>query len=173
MLNAGTTRNHSTQIYNFVTCINTNLLGLHTLMTLRIYSAHDLEIERGRYANTPRHERICTFCNTSMGAKIVDYESHMAYKCDLYADFKAKLNTRLNKSPPIENTHLNNPELTLFIDTTADIVNLHYKPLLTKSTVLIEQNLDYIDAPTLQTVYMYIVPTGGPKKEETSFFYTT
>ena len=109
-----------------------------------------------------------------MGAKIVDYESHMAYKCDLYADFKAILITRLNISPPIENTHLNNPELTLFIDTTADIVNLHYKPLLTKSTVLIEQNLDYIDAPTLQTVYMYIVPTtyrGSQKSGDLIFLH--
>ena len=41
---------------------------------LRI-SAHDLEIERGRYANVPRDERICTWCNTSMGAKIVEDES--------------------------------------------------------------------------------------------------
>ena len=82
---------------------------------LRI-SAHDLEIERGRYANVPRDERICTWCNTSMGAKIVEDESHMLYECDMYEDIRAKLITRLNRSPPIQNTHPNNPELTRFID---------------------------------------------------------
>ena len=128
-------------------------------------SAHDLEIERGRYTNAPRDERICTWCNTSMGATIIEVKSHMLYECDLYEDIRAKLITRLNRSPPIQNTHPNNPELTLFIDqqalktdlmnmlspyTTsniddnpADSYNIYHKPLSIKPTALIEQKLNY------------------------------
>ena len=51
-----------------------------------------------------------------MGAKIVEDESHMLYECDMYEDIRAKLITRLNRSPTIQNTHPNSPELTLFID---------------------------------------------------------
>ena len=109
--------------------------------------------------------RICTWCNTSMGATIIEDESHMLYECDLYEDIRAKLITRLNRSPPVQNTHPNNPELTLFIDqqalrtnlmnilspyTTsninynpADSYNIHHKPLSIKPTALIEQKLNY------------------------------
>ena len=37
---------------------------------LRI-SAHDLNIERGRYSNTPRDQRVCHWCNTSNSMGIV------------------------------------------------------------------------------------------------------
>ena len=68
---------------------------------LRI-SAHDLQIERGRYSNTPRENRICTWCQTSMGISKIEDESHVLYECDLYAKYRSKLITNLNKTPVLE-----------------------------------------------------------------------
>ena len=67
----------------------------HDVITQLRISAHDLEIERGRYTNATRDKRICTWCNTSMGATIIEDESHMLYECHLYEDIRAKLITRL------------------------------------------------------------------------------
>ena len=91
----------------------------------------------------------------------------MLYECDLYEYIRANLITRLNRSPPIQNTHPNNPELTLFNfidqqalrtnlmdilspyktsninDNPADSYNIHHKPLSIKPTALIEQKLYY------------------------------
>ena len=68
---------------------------------LRI-SAHDLEIERGRYTNSPREERLCQWCKISMGSCITEDEDHILYDCDLYADLRAKLVTKLNNSPHVQ-----------------------------------------------------------------------
>ena len=57
---------------------------------LRI-SAHDLEIERGRYSNTPREKRICMWCKTSMGVETVEDEAHVLFNCDLYEKYRSKL----------------------------------------------------------------------------------
>ena len=117
---------------------------------LRI-SAHDLEIEKGRYTKTARDLRTCQWCNTCMGVKSVENENHVLFECDLYADQRAKLIERLNKSPPIaENNLLESPSnLSLdrnslrtnlmkllspyttnnLNDTESDIYNLHHKLL--------------------------------------------
>ncbi len=50
---------------------------------LRI-SAHDLQIEQGRYANQTREQRICSWCKTSMGLCVIEDENHVLYDCDLY-----------------------------------------------------------------------------------------
>ena len=47
---------------------------------LRI-SAHDLQIEKGRYNKTPLERRLCNFCRQS----VVEDEFHFMLKCDLYA----------------------------------------------------------------------------------------
>ena len=60
---------------------------------------------------------VCSFCACRK-------TESMLYECNLYEDIRAKLITRLNKSPLIQNTHPNNPELTLFIDQQALRTNL-------------------------------------------------
>ena len=75
---------------------------------LRI-SAHELEIERGRYTKTPKESRICHWCNTSMGVKTVENENHVLFECDLYANLRSKLITRLNKAPKITDIETNLP----------------------------------------------------------------
>lgn len=65
---------------------------------LRI-SAHDLEIEEGRYLNIPREERICKWCNISLSKKVVENETHVLYDCDLYGDLRNKMVKSLNQAP--------------------------------------------------------------------------
>jgi len=71
---------------------------------LRI-SAHNLEIERGRYTQTPRDKRICKWCKTSMNVDCTENENHVLYNCDLYTTERNKLITRLNK---IHSNSINN-----------------------------------------------------------------
>ena len=68
---------------------------------LRI-SSHDLEIECGRYNNISRENRICKWCNSSMGLKLLEDENHVLHTCDLYADLRAKLIKNLNNSPQVD-----------------------------------------------------------------------
>ena len=63
---------------------------------LRI-SAHDLQIERGRYVNMPRNERICTWCKTTLGQNIIEDEKHTLFDCDLYSTIRTNLIENLNK----------------------------------------------------------------------------
>ena len=64
---------------------------------LRI-SAHDYKIERGRYKNILRENRICDWCKTCMGVDMVEDEKHVLFSCDLYQKHRAKLLTNLNKA---------------------------------------------------------------------------
>ena len=52
-------------------------------------SSHDLEIERGRYTNTPRELRICKLCKTEP-----ETEFHFLLKCPYYNDLRVKYISR-------------------------------------------------------------------------------
>ena len=60
-------------------------------------SAHDLQIERGRYVNIPRKERICIWCKTTLGQNIIEDEKHTLFDCDLYSTIRNNLIDNLNK----------------------------------------------------------------------------
>ena len=49
-------------------------------------SSHDLAIERGRFENIPRDERICRYCNLNM----IENEYHFLLVCSLYRDLRRK-----------------------------------------------------------------------------------
>ena len=49
-------------------------------------SSHDLAIERGRFENIPRDERICRYCNLNM----IENEYHFLLVCPLYGDLRRK-----------------------------------------------------------------------------------
>ena len=68
---------------------------------LRI-SAHDLEIEKGRYDNTPREQRLCSWCNNSLGNHIIEDEEHVLFNCGLYANLRSYVIGSLINSPEIE-----------------------------------------------------------------------
>ena len=49
-------------------------------------SSHDLEIERGRYINLDRNDRLCRFCNGNN----IENEYHFLLVCPLYRDLGRK-----------------------------------------------------------------------------------
>ena len=74
----------------------------HRYRTTRLrISAHDLEIESGRYSKIPRESRVCKWCLLTFNENKIETENHMLFQCDLYADIRnnmIKLNI-LNKAP--------------------------------------------------------------------------
>jgi sorting nexin-29 len=68
------------------------------LTRLRI-SAHDLELERGRYSNIPRVDRICKFCLASKNVKITESEEHFLFDCDFYLDYRNKFMDNIKNVP--------------------------------------------------------------------------
>lgn len=60
-------------------------------------SSHDLEIERGRYSNTERNQRICKLCNTE-----IETEFHFVLKCPRLTSFREKyIPSKFYQSPNI------------------------------------------------------------------------
>ena len=47
-------------------------------------SAHPLKVEKGRYQNIPKKERVCTHCN------VIEDEYHFILTCPLYSDLRNK-----------------------------------------------------------------------------------
>ena len=72
-----------------------NFSDRNNLTRLRI-SAHHLEIERGRYNNITRCDRICKWCNIALGSNIVENENHFVNECDLYATKRRQLKTKIS-----------------------------------------------------------------------------
>lgn len=64
------------------------------LCKLRI-SAHDLKIEKGRYDNTPKENRLCQRCG------VIENELHMLDTCIEYKHFREQLMKQVNKSIPV------------------------------------------------------------------------
>ena len=61
--------------------------------------SHDLEIERGRYSNIPRQNRICTLCNSSS----LEDEFHFLLNCEFYSELRMLHIPRKYFSPPTIN----------------------------------------------------------------------
>ena len=94
-----------------------NAANRYKTTRLRI-SAHDLEIERGRYRNIPREERICSWCSMTIGARILEDECHVLFDCDLYKHLRATLITTLITAPECDDlfsiqSHILHNNLTL------------------------------------------------------------
>ena len=83
---------------------------------LRI-SAHDFEIETGRYSNIPREERICKWCSLTKGDKIMEDEMHVLYHCDHYVDERNKLIHLIKQAP-------SSTEVGRLITSNFDIISL-------------------------------------------------
>ena len=64
---------------------------------LRI-SAHNLEIEYGRYKNIPRDERKCKWCDLALNTSHLAIEHHVLFECDLYANICSQLVRTLNNT---------------------------------------------------------------------------
>ena len=83
-----------------------NFKARSLLTKLRI-SAHDLNIETGRYTNTPRDERTCEWCKIVLSTNIVEDELHFLLHCDLYNSHRQTI---------IANNHTLNSSITQVIN---------------------------------------------------------
>ena len=53
-------------------------------------SAHNLNIETGRFYNLDRHERVCSMCNLN----VVEDEYHFILQCEKYIDVRRRYLTK-------------------------------------------------------------------------------
>ena len=62
------------------------------------FSAHNFEIERGRYTNpiTPRDERFCKYCDLVRNIKVTECERHILCDCPLYNPLRDRSNLTTN-----------------------------------------------------------------------------
>ena len=94
-------------------------------------SAHDLEIEIGRYKNIAREKRICMWCNISMGDNCIEDENHLLFRCDLYNKPRKKLIATLqNLSNKFHQTLPSDPEQS---DSINNIIQAYSEPINRKS----------------------------------------
>ena len=122
---------------------------------LRI-SAHDLEIERGRYKNLPKENRICHWCKTCLDNENFEDEKHMLFYCDLYATLRIKLITQLNNTPIIPETIMY--KLNLHSQTPFNI-NTHNFPSVFQG--LLSQNTNINNESTTQLNLHHILQLSG------------
>ena len=82
----------------YLSCVD-NLQHRISLTKLRI-SGHQLEVEKGRYQNIPREQRICRYCNVDK----VENEIHFIRDCTLYNQCRSMF---------LQNNNLQKHQLTL------------------------------------------------------------
>ena len=75
---------------------------LRKLLSKLRLSSHDLFIEKGRYTNIPREQRLCKFCNSGN----IEDEKHFIIDCTLYREEHSKLFSLLNIRIIDENTFI-------------------------------------------------------------------
>ena len=74
-------------------------------------SSHTLEIERGRYNNTPPEKRFCTYCKDMMGREVVENEEHFVFDCPLSEELRENLISNL----VAHKTHLSDEKKLVYI----------------------------------------------------------
>ena len=142
--------------------------GLHcrsSTTKLRI-SAHELEIEKGRYSNISREDRICHWCQISMGSRVVENEHHVLSDCDLYAGLRHKLVTRLNNCPTIstDTSHEAHPHSKLHLTANDSMFSSNLMNLLSPHTSL-TINSTHINAYNIH--HKSILKYGNPDQNQT------
>ena len=73
--------NSNTEMEKYLTQIS-NAKHRGALSQLRL-SSHSLEIERGRYTQTPPEHRFCAYCKDIIGKNIVENEEHFIFYCPM------------------------------------------------------------------------------------------
>ena len=113
-------------------------MACRSSMTRLRISAHDLEIEAGRYDGLERSQRTCKWCHLSMGENITESEEHLLFSCDLYSNHRQKLISRLNqKLSPIHS------ELELpFTSITFNNLRCYFASLMSPNSNLIDAYWD-------------------------------
>ncbi len=97
-----------------------------SLTRLRI-SAHRLMIELGRRTNAPRSDRVCAWCEITLGTRETENEIHFLDQCDLNAILRRNFKTKIESfhatvtqhvcNDPSHVINLNQPTLQIADDT--------------------------------------------------------
>ena len=72
--------------------LNVNIFRFYTREKIQVaftkfrLSSYDLAIERGRFENIERHDRLCRYCNINM----IENECHFMSVCPLYRGLRKK-----------------------------------------------------------------------------------
>ncbi len=66
--------------------LNCSIYKYRTALTRLRISAHNFEIERGRYGanSTSRDQRFCRYCQEVLHSQVVESEKHVLDECPLY-----------------------------------------------------------------------------------------
>ena len=75
---------HEFDLENYLDCLENKKFRI-ALTKFRL-SSHDLAVERGRYDDTNRNDRICKFCNGSL----IENEYHFLLVCPLYRELRQR-----------------------------------------------------------------------------------
>ena len=75
-------------------------------MTRLRISAHDLQIETGRYNNQAREERICKWCQLVLNVNSIENEQHFLLECDLYTRPRRAFLSPTQNHPDSESSNL-------------------------------------------------------------------
>ena len=118
--------------YNKIKCLfqKENYLDLVTNTSFRYkttqlrISAHDLEIEQGRYRKIPRNDRICKWCSTTLNSTPIESENHFLFHCEHYLNLRTKLIETINKCSDL---FPREPITTLNLETF--ILNIRFHPV--------------------------------------------
>ena len=99
--------------------LNISKFQLRSSLTKILISAHDLEIEKGRYTKVPRDSRLCKYCNEVLDKAELEDEAHALNFCPLYSTARNKLSNHfhvLTQSPIHTNDTNITPSITNLLD---------------------------------------------------------
>ncbi len=91
-------------------------------MTRLRISAHRLEIEIGRRNGAARAERICTWCDITLGVPIIENEIHFLDQCDLNASKRRVLFDKLTHLKTQTSTATPPYNITQYINNTSEFI---------------------------------------------------
>ena len=113
------------------------------LSSFRI-SAHNLQIERGRYLGKNVEERKCTDCN------VIEYEIHFFYDCNKYNNSREKLYLELG------NQHLflgnDSKDKLINILTSKNMVLSNLFVDICMNATVVKFSIDFISRPTCNII---------------------
>lgn len=89
---------------NYLTMVD-DFYDRANLSKLRI-SAHELSIEKGRYKNITRENRICKWCKITLGLDIIENEKHVLYDCTFYSSQRQRCNSIISNIISVPITHI-------------------------------------------------------------------
>ena len=105
----------------------------YRITRLRI-SAHDFEIERGRYSQITRDKRTCKWCLLTLNSEFIEDEPHVLFNCDLHANMRSKFINTMHQLK--SDSTFKNCDTTFIHNLTIHNLHIHFMTLLSPNTVL-------------------------------------